>query len=79
MPRGGGFSIVVVYTAAMIWMYFAATSPYAALAAFLVASLLAAGIGFLDDHTSVPATYRFLVHLASASFAAYFLCGLPPF
>lgn len=78
-PRGGGLSIVVVYSAALIWMYMADTLPGAALAAFLVAGLLVAGIGFLDDHASVPAAYRFLVHLASASYAVYVLGGLPPF
>jgi Fuc2NAc and GlcNAc transferase len=64
--------------AALVWMYLAGTLPDAVLAAFLAAGLLVAGIGFLDDHTSVPAVYRFLVHLASAVFAVYVLGGLPP-
>jgi Fuc2NAc and GlcNAc transferase len=60
-------------------MYLGDNLPVAPATALMVAGLLVAGIGFLDDHASVPAAYRFVVHLASASFAVYVLGGLPPF
>ncbi len=73
-PRGGGLGIVVAFYAVLLFLFFTGRieSPwfYA-----LLASLLVAGIGFWDDHQSLAARWRLLVHLGAAMLAVFFLGG----
>ncbi len=79
-PRGGGLSFVIIFLTAFIAAYLfnisaftPQTEPFFAL---LSASLLVAGIGFWDDHTHIPARWRFLIH-AVAALIGLLLLGLP--
>lgn len=71
-PRGGGIGIVcacigAICAAALL----GELSLYHSLA-LGGGGLAVALIGFLDDHTDIPARYRFLVHLGAAIFFLFF-------
>jgi Fuc2NAc and GlcNAc transferase len=51
--------------------------PRAAVLALVGGGAMIAGIGWLDDRGHVPARWRFLVHLAAASWALFWAGGLP--
>ena len=79
-PRGGGLSFVITFLVAFaadysfnITTFAPQTEPFLAI---LLASLLVAGIGFWDDHTHIPARWRFLAH-AIAALIGLSLLGLP--
>jgi Fuc2NAc and GlcNAc transferase len=73
-PRGGGGAIVVATTVALAWWAWATGSM--ALAGALVAGLVVAGIGFVDDHRPVPAAARLVGHTVAAASAVWVL-GVP--
>lgn len=66
-PRGGGMAFVVIFLllADLPWMV-------------RLACILIAGIGFLDDHQSVPARGRFVVHAISVWLLLWTTHGFPP-
>ena len=78
MPRGGGIGIVLValLSAAVLWMIGALDADLAV--AFIGGGLGVAGIGMADDRRAVPVAIRFVVHIAAAVWAVYWLGGLPP-
>jgi Fuc2NAc and GlcNAc transferase len=63
-PRGGGGGLVVATTLALTWWAWTTGSP--ALNGVLAGSLIAASIGFLDDHRSVPPIIRLIGHSLAA-------------
>lgn len=73
-PRGGGLGIILVL---MISGFFAFGYGFlsSALAMALLAAIPLAVIGFIDDHGDVPARWRFLVQVASAAWAIYWIGG----
>ena len=73
-PRGGGGAIVVATTAALAWWAWASGSM--ALAGALAGGLIVAGIGFVDDHRTVPAAARLVGHTLAAALAVWVL-GVP--
>jgi Fuc2NAc and GlcNAc transferase len=77
-PRGGGLSIAVTFAALVILLYSMKEMPTEILCALLVGGGLVGGVGFLDDHRNVPATYRFAAHLAAAGIVIFAIGGFPP-
>jgi Fuc2NAc and GlcNAc transferase len=77
-PRGGGLSIVIVFLGIALWLACrGAVAPNLA-AALIWGGLAVAGVGFLDDHSPVPAGVRLLVHFAAAAWALWCLGGVGP-
>lgn len=72
-PRGGGAAIVVVTTIALAW--WAWTSQSMLLAGLLAGGLMAAAVGFIDDHRPVPPGVRLIGHAVSAAVAVGSLAG----
>ena len=74
--RGGGLAIVLSFLGALIWLTITHDLPGTWVAG-LGAPFLVAVIGFCDDHTHVPARWRFLTHVAAALLALYCLNAIP--
>jgi Fuc2NAc and GlcNAc transferase len=77
-PRGGGIAIVLVVTAAAIWMASFRAVDTGLMVALVAGGLPVALIGYIDDRRSVSARNRILVHTAAAILAVVALGGLPP-
>lgn len=76
-PRGGGLAIVVVYLAALVVIRGSGLLAGNEFAAIFGGGLLVAGIGFWDDHVHVSPHVRFLAHLVAASWAIWWIGGVP--
>jgi Fuc2NAc and GlcNAc transferase len=78
VPRGGGLSIVVTFLSmVLIFTYCGLTAPNIS-DALLGGGTLVAGVGFLDDRSSLPAGLRCLSHFAAAGWAIWCLQGMVP-
>lgn len=78
-PRGGGLSVVLVFLSAVGGLSFfdvIAIDPVY-IAGLILSGALVAGIGFWDDHVSIPAKWRFLVHFIAATGALLILSEMP--
>jgi len=75
-PRGGGLAIVVSFLSYCLWII-GTSQLESALLAIVGGSVLIAGIGFYDDHASVAAKWRFLMHSVAAFGVLWALGGLP--
>ena len=76
-PRGGGIALVASILGYMVVATLVGWLP-ARIAIGLGGGMAAvAAIGWLDDHRSVSARLRLIVHLASAAWAVAWLGGLP--
>lgn len=76
-PRGGGVAIVLTFLMALgPLLFFGLISP-AVFAACAGAGGLIAIIGFMDDHGHIAARWRLLGHFIAASWAIFWLGGLP--
>ena len=76
-PRGGGVAIVLSFIIALPVVFWGGWIDDNAALALGGAGCMVAFIGFLDDHRHVPARWRLLVHAVAASWALYWLGGLP--
>ena len=65
-PRGGGIGVVLAVLVAASALALRDPSQAAPLTAFAVGLLLVAGIGWWDDHRSLPAWLRLAVHTVAA-------------
>lgn len=77
VPRTGGVAIVIATlsgAALLAWLF---PADRHALLAFAGGSVLIAGVGIADDRGHVPAGIRLVAHFAAASWALYWLGGLP--
>jgi UDP-N-acetylmuramyl pentapeptide phosphotransferase/UDP-N-acetylglucosamine-1-phosphate transferase len=77
-PRGGGVSIVVTFTAALVFLFCLGRVPSHYFVALLGGGLLVSGIGFWDDHGHISARWRIIIHFAAASWALGWLGSMPP-
>lgn len=75
-PRGGGLAIVLAFMLALLALYLTGDLGGRLAAALAFGGLAIAGVGFIDDRWSLPASVRFLVHLGAAAFAVT-LIGVP--
>lgn len=78
MPRGGGAAIVLTFLLGLLVLVAAGFLP-----AFLFWALFGAGvwtalIGWVDDRGNIPAGIRLFGHFLGASWALYWMGGLPP-
>ena len=72
-PRGGGLSMVLVTTAATVWLYLIGQIAAPLALALVCGGLAVAAVGFWDDVRSAPILVRMLVHLSSATLAVALL------
>ena len=77
-PRGGGVAIVLTYTTLTGCLYVMGLVPGSFAVALLGSGLAVALVGFIDDHHSIPARWRFLAHTCSAAWTVYAIGGIPP-
>jgi Fuc2NAc and GlcNAc transferase len=77
-PRGGGVAIVVAFTALVAGLFSLGRIPLGFASALLAGGLAIAVVGYLDDRLSLPARWRFLVHLAAAAWILVAMHGIPP-
>lgn len=68
-PRGGGIAIVATVLAAIVWLALRGGPESFLLKCFAAGLVLVSGIGWADDHRSLPAWPRLLVQ----AFAAFLL------
>ncbi|MCP8898370.1 MraY family glycosyltransferase [Gilvimarinus xylanilyticus] len=73
-PRGGGLSIVLVAVLAA-FIFWGPGASFTDQLLVIVAMVLVAGVGWLDDRKHLPARYRLLVHLGAA---LLLVCSLWP-
>lgn len=76
-PRGGGLAIVVVFLAFIILLALRGIISGEVAAAICGGGLLVAGVGWLDDQHGLPAALRAVAQALAASWALYWLGGLP--
>lgn len=76
-PRGGGVAIVVCFILAVFGLALLARVDSAIAFALGGAGGLVAVVGFLDDHGHIAARWRLLGHFAAATWALFWLGGLP--
>jgi Fuc2NAc and GlcNAc transferase len=72
-PRGGGISIVITFSIALIILYIYNRIELNVIYAFLMGGLVVGIIGFIDDHRHIPARWRIIVHIIAALWAIYWL------
>jgi Fuc2NAc and GlcNAc transferase len=77
-PRGGGVSIVIAATLALLVLRWSDAIGTDVLLALIGGGTAVAVVGFLDDHHRVPAGVRLTVHVGAAFWALLCLGGLPP-
>lgn len=76
--RGGGLSIVITATSALLALRLLGAIRIDVLLALIGGGTAVAVVGFLDDHHRVPAGTRLTVHVGAALWALICLGGLPP-
>jgi Fuc2NAc and GlcNAc transferase len=77
-PRGGGASIVLTTSAALIVLAALGALQFDVLMALGGGGLAVAAVGFFDDRHTISAKVRIAVHFASAGWALAWLGGVPP-
>ena len=78
-PRGGGLAVVIVFMAGLVGLALYAGLQGGILIAVAGSGLLAALVGFVDDHCHLAARWRASVHFAAAAWALIWLGGYPTF
>ena len=76
-PRGGGVAIVVMFLALVGLLWSAGVTTPSVAIALIGSGTTVALVGFFDDHRPIAAQWRLLVHLLAASWALWWLGGLP--
>jgi len=76
-PRGGGVAIVICFLLAVLGLALTGHVDSATAYALCGAGGLVAVVGFLDDHGHIAARWRLLGHFAAATWALFWMGGLP--
>lgn len=76
-PRGGGIAIVVSFIFSVLVLGYLQLIPRELMFSLLGSGGLVAIIGFFDDLGHIAARWRLLAHFSAASWALYWLGGLP--
>ena len=76
-PRGGGVSIVVTFLFGLVFFLILSLIELESFYGFAGAGLLIAILGFVDDHSHIPARWRLLGHFSAVSWLVFWLGGLP--
>ena len=77
-PRGGGVAIVATMFPAIALKNTFGDLPLALTLSLLAGGAFIAGIGWVDDHRSVPALVRLIIHFLAVALCAWSLGSLPP-
>ncbi|WP_454870492.1 MraY family glycosyltransferase [Pseudomonas lini] len=77
-PRGGGVAIVISFLLALPVLAMLGLLEPLVVFGLMGAGLIIAVIGFVDDHGHIAARWRLLGHFIAASWALFWLNGLPP-
>lgn len=77
-PRGGGVALVLAFLLALPWLAYCGGLDGAVMWAMLGSGSGVAVLGLLDDHGHIAARWRLLGHFVAASWALYWLGGMPP-
>ena len=78
-PRGGGLAVVVVFIVGLVGLVLSSDSPVRVLIALAGSGLMAAAVGFIDDHCHLAARWRASIHFAAATWAIIWIGGYPAF
>ncbi len=78
-PRGGGLAIVLFFLGAIGVIYGLDILGFREFIALFGGGVLAAGIGFWDDHHPIAAHRRILVHVLAAIWSLGWIGGFPVF
>jgi Fuc2NAc and GlcNAc transferase len=76
-PRGGGLAVVLIFVLGACLLAWFQSIPASLLPLVLLPCVLVATVGWLDDHYSLPALVRLLVHLLAGGLTLFLLPGLP--
>jgi Fuc2NAc and GlcNAc transferase len=78
-PRGGGLSVVIVFLITLLGLqqFNLISLENNTLIGIVVSSLLVTSVGFWDDHQSIPAHWRFGVHIIASLIILVCLPQLP--
>ncbi len=76
-PRGGGVAIVLSFLMILPLLSLGGHLPWNVTWALFGAGLGVAVLGFLDDHGHIAARWRLLGHFAAATWALWWLGGMP--
>jgi Fuc2NAc and GlcNAc transferase len=77
-PRGGGVAIVLAFLLCLPVLGYLNLVGLEVLIGLGCAAALIAIIGFMDDHGHIAARWRLLGHFCAATWALFWLGGLPP-
>lgn len=77
VPRGGGVAIVIAYLFALVLLRVTGQIGVPAFVSLTVGGSVVASVGLLDDFREVGVATRIMVHVAAASWAVFWLGGLP--
>lgn len=77
-PRGGGVAIVFSFLVALPLLHADNLIALSVMWALLGAGAAVAVLGFLDDHGHIAARWRLLGHFGAATWALFWMGGMPP-
>lgn len=77
-PRGGGIAIVLSFLTALPLLAFFDVLSWSVMWGLMGAGAWVAMIGFLDDHSHIPARWRLVAHFIGGTWALGWIGGLPP-
>ncbi len=79
-PRGGGLSVVIVFLISLLILqqFNLIFLTRNALLSIIISSVFVASIGFWDDYQSIPARWRFSVHIIASLIILSCLPQFPP-
>ncbi|CAN5923545.1 glycosyltransferase family 4 protein [soil metagenome] len=77
-PRGGGVAIVTAFLLGVLGFGVTGLIDASTVTSLVGAGIIVAVIGFIDDHSSLPARWRLLAHFAAAVWALAWIGGLAP-
>lgn len=77
-PRGGGLSIVIIYTLAILLLVWQGSFPRSFIS-LVLAGILVAVIGLLDDRRHIAAGMRLFVHFLAVALGLICLDSVPSF
>lgn len=76
IPRGGGAAIVIAFALAVFVLFIANAISAQWTLAILGAGATVALVGFVDDHSPIPARVRFVAHCIASAWVLYWM-GTP--
>ena len=76
-PRGGGVAVVICFLLFTGFGLLNNVIPFSVGGGVILAGLIVAIVGFIDDHNHIPAGWRLLAHFSAAGVLLWVTNGLP--